>query len=163
MLDEFDKTGETIEDDKEDDLDEETSLEETIVRARPVRVDVAVEIIRELDIKVKLLEEEMKQSKIRISNQNNLIATKKDSLLVFQGTVNSLEEEIRNHEARSSRFEKAVANMKGEIVHLRESKAGGDRNKKLKKDLKEAEARDNDKIKKIEELVTSKARVFRLS
>jgi predicted nucleic acid-binding Zn-ribbon protein len=73
--------------------------------------------------------------------------------------VNSLEDDARNHVARISRLEKAIANAKGEIVHLRQLKAGGDNTKKVEKDLKEAEARVKDSIKKIEELVTGKAKV----
>ena len=71
-------------------------------------------------------------------------------MLSWQGTVNSLEEEIKKLSVRNTRLENVMAKMKGEIVHLREAKSGGDRIKKLEKDVKEAEARANDNIKKIE-------------
>jgi hypothetical protein len=68
MLEEFDRTGMFISstqvgDVNLDDIDivvdeEEPTLEETIIRARPENVDAAMEIIKELDLKVKQLEEE---------------------------------------------------------------------------------------------------------
>ena len=73
--------------------------------------------------------------------------------------MNSLEDDARNHVARISRLEKAIANVKGKIVHLRELRAGGDQFKNVEKDLKEADARVKDSIKKIEEPVTGKAKV----
>ena len=171
ILDEFDRTGNFITstqvEEEKIEVDEESSMDETIVRAIPENIDQAVEIIKELDLKVKQLEEELKLSKEEmilskekiVSKDIIIISTKEDALLVFQGTVNSLEEETKNLVVRNTRLENVIAKMKGEIVHLRETKTGGERNKKLEKDLKEAEARLNENIKKIEELVSSRAKV----
>ena len=166
ILDEFDKTGAFVTSTQveaeivdEDEDEEESPLGDTIVRAVPENVNEAVLIIKGLDLKIKQLEEELKTSKNKVSGLDNIIATKEDALLVFQGTINSLEEEMKNLLARNARLENVVARMKGEIVHLRELKAGGDKNKKLEKDVKEAEAKVAENLKKIEELVMSKAKV----
>jgi len=163
ILDEFERTGmfitSTQVEEKIEIDDESNAMDETIVRAIPESVDLAMEIIKELDHKVKQLEEELKHFKKKVASQDSIISTKEDALLVFQGTVNSLEEEIKNLEVRNARLENVIARMKGEIVHLRETKTVGDKTKRLEKDLKEAETRVNENIKKIEDLVTSKAKV----
>ena len=163
ILDEFDRTGMFISstqvEEERIDVDEESAMDDTIVRTIPRDMNQAVEIIKELDLKVKKLEEELKLYKDKTASQSIIISTKEDALLVFQGTVNSLEEETKNLVVRNTRLENVIAKMKGEIVHLRETKTGGERNKKLEKDLKEAEARLNENIKKIEELVSCRAKV----
>ena len=60
---------------------------------------------------------------------------------------------------RIARLEKALANMKTEIDFLRGAKIGGDKVKKLEKDLKESETRAALNVKKVEELVVAKATV----
>jgi hypothetical protein len=168
ILDEFDRTGKFVtstqvekeinSDNEEDELTDKSSLEVTVVRARPDTVDQALVIINDLERKVKELEEEQKLSKNKIVSQDIIISTKQDALLVLQGTANSLEDENKKHEVRNYRLEKVIATMKGEIVHLREVKAGDEKTKKLIKELKEAENKVNDNIKKVEELVIGKAK-----
>ena len=127
-----------------------------MVKAKPETVDQSDVIINDLERKVKELEQKLLMNKI--ASQDIIIYTKQDSLLVLQGTANSLEDENKKHEGRNYRLEKVIATMKGEIVHLREVKAGDDKTKKLIKELKEAENKVNENIKKVEELVIGKAK-----
>jgi hypothetical protein len=116
ILDEFDRTGNFITStqvkEEKIEVDEESSMDETKVRAIPENIDQAVEIIKELDLKVKQLEEELRLSKEelilskdKLVSKDISISTKEDALLVFQGTVNSLEEETKNLVVRNTRLE----------------------------------------------------------
>ena len=138
-------------------LVDESVLDQTIVRAPPESIDDAMKIILELDEKVKKMEEELKVAWKGIAEKGNIISVKEDELQVFKGTLNSVEDEYKKSLARIARLEKALANMKTEIDFLRGSKAGGEKVKKLEKDVKEAESRAGANVKKVEELVVAKA------
>ena len=160
ILEEFEKTTMYTSTQVEEDRDISTPiLDQTIIRVKPRNVDEAMGIIGELDDKVKLLEEELETAKKRIVEQDTIIGVKEDAMAVFQGTINSLEEEKSKLESRIARLEKAIANMKGEIEYLRGAKNGGEKVKKLEKEVKEAESKNALNLKKVEDLVTQKARL----
>ena len=85
ILDEFDRTGmfitSTQVEEERIDVEEESIMDDTIVRAIPKDLNQAVEIIKELDLKVKKLEEELKIFKDKSTIQDVIISTKDDALL----------------------------------------------------------------------------------
>ena len=136
---------------------DESMLEQTIVRAPPESIDDAFSIIKELDLKVSKMEDELKVARQELSDKDNIISVKEDALQILKGTLNSVEDEYKKSVARIARLEKALANMKTEIDFLRGAKGAGDKVKRLEKDLKEAESRAVANLKKVEELVVAKA------
>ena len=133
-----------------EDRDNSTSvLEVTVVKVGPGTLEEAKVIIAEMEVKIKQIEDECLISRNKNSEHEKAIIVKDDEIAVFKGIVNSLEEDSKKKDTRIIRFEKATLNMKKEIDILREFKAGGDKNKKSEKGIKEAEEKLSDSIKTV--------------
>ena len=162
ILDEFDTTGFCTstqrgagdsllaEFDGEDATDTINSVADiTAIRVEPNSMAEAMKIILELDEKVKQLEKENGDINKKAIDQEKVIAVKDDEVAVLKGTVNSFEDEMKVKNAKIARHEKVAVNMKKEIDSLREFKAVIEKNKRPSKELKEAEEKATNLVKKV--------------
>ena len=122
---------------EDEDKDSSTTvMEVTVVKVMPSNLDEANGVISEMEVKMKILEDDLLSFRNKIREHETVINLKDDEITVSKGIVNSLEEDIKKKDVRINRFEKATVNMKKEIDFLREFKAGGGvKNKKETKEI----------------------------